>query len=71
VKNEDVMELIMQLNLPAFISIDASLEGTSATTSVNIVIPDVQPEDVEKEWQHRPAKTILTRIWKLPSQWGT
>jgi len=71
VKNEDVMELIMQLNLPAFISIDASLEGTSDTTSVNIVIPDVQPEDVEKEWQHCPAKTILTRIWKLPSQWGT
>jgi len=71
VKNEDVMELITQLNLPAFISIDASLEGTSDTTSVNIVIPDVQPEDVEKEWQHCPAKTILTRIWKLPSQWGT
>jgi len=71
VKNEDVMELITQLNLPAFISIDASLEGTSATTSVNIIIPDVQPEDVEKEWQHRPARTILTRIWKLPSQWGT
>ncbi len=69
--NADIIESITQLNLPAFVSIDASLEGTSATTTINIVIPDVREQDIDMEWQHRPAKTILTRIWKLPSQWGT
>jgi len=69
--NADIIESITQLNLPAFVSIDASLEGTSATTTINIVIPDVRRQDIDMEWQHRPAKTILTRIWKLPSQWGT
>ena len=25
----------------------------------------------DMEWQHRPAKVVLSRIWKLPRQWGT
>jgi len=69
--NANIIDIITQLNVPAFVSIDASLQGASATTSINIIVPDVHRMDINLEWQDQPAKEILTRVWKLPSHWGT
>ena len=69
--NNDLIEYATQLDLPIFLSIDASLHNKSAISSVSLVVPDIQLHDVGLEWQQRRAKTVITRSWKLPTQWGT
>ena len=71
ISNEQIMFLAMQHDLPIFVSIDGSLEKEAATTSISIVAPHIFDTDEEQEWQHRPAKVLLTRSWRLPKTWGT
>jgi hypothetical protein len=61
----------MQHDLPIFASIDGSLENGIATTSLSVVAPHIFDSDEAQEWQHRPAKVLLTRSWRLPQKWGT
>jgi hypothetical protein len=68
--DSDILHHVIQLDLPLFISIDVSLDNGTAISSINIVIPDIRQHDIDMEWQHRTAKTLLTRSWKLPKAWG-
>jgi hypothetical protein len=65
-RNEEIMQMATQHNLPMFISIDGSLDNNSAMVSISIIIPDIQDTDINMEWQHRLAKVLLIRSWKLP-----
>jgi len=67
----EILDATRRMDLPVFISIDASLKDGWAVSSINIIIPDIRPNDTESEWHQRPAKPILTRSWRLPNQWGT
>jgi hypothetical protein len=67
--NHEILEYIAQLELPVFLSIDATLENGSAISNVSITVPDIRQTDEDQEWQHRPARIILSRAWKLPKQW--
>jgi len=70
--DSEIIAYSTQHGLPIFISVDGSLmnDGT-ATVSVNLIAPDIQPHDLDMEWQHRLAKILLSRSWRLPQQWGT
>jgi hypothetical protein len=65
--NNDLIEHATQLDLPIFLSIDASLHNNSAISSVSLVVPDIRLHHGGLEWQQRRAKTVITRSWKLPT----
>ncbi len=69
--NAEILEIATRGDLPIFVSIDGSLSNGSATVSCSIVAPDIKHNDIDMEWQHRPAKALLIRSWKLPQHWGT
>jgi hypothetical protein len=69
--NNEILFYALQHDLPIFASIDGSLENGIATTSLSIVAPHILDSDEAQEWQHRPAKVLLTRSWRLPQKWGT
>jgi hypothetical protein len=72
--DQEILERAMQHDLPIFISIDGSLDKNGvATTSISIVVPDINDQDEvgSLNWQHRIAKVLLIRSWRLPKQWGT
>ena len=71
ISNEDVIFHATQHDLPMFVSMDGSLERGVATISISVVAPDISDSDEAQEWQDRPAKILLIRSWRLPSQWGT
>jgi hypothetical protein len=68
--NTEILEYATQHGLPIFISIDGGLEQRVATVSITILAPDIKSDDVDLEWQDRPAKALLIRSWQLPQQWG-
>ena len=68
----EILEYATQHDLPVFVCIDGSLSDDGiATVSVSLVAPDIQPKDLATEWEHRLAKILLTRSWRLPEHWGT
>jgi hypothetical protein len=67
INNEEILELITEQDLPLFFSIDSSVKNNSTTVSISIIIPEINNNDVDKEWWYRPAKVLLIRMWKLPS----
>jgi len=70
--DNEIIAFATQHELPIFVSIDGSLTPDgAATVSVNLIAPDIQPMDIDTEWQHRLAKILLSRSWRLPNQWGT
>lgn len=71
IRNDEIIDFAMQRDLLIFVSIDGSLSNDSATCSIIIVAPDIESKDNNAEWQHRPAKILLIRSWKLPKHWGT
>lgn len=70
--DNEIISLATRHDLPIFVSIDGSLlsDGT-ASVSVNLIAPDIRHTDQNMEWQHRLAKILLGRSWKLPKLWGT
>jgi hypothetical protein len=69
--DSEILNYVMQVDLPIILSIDASLQNECAISSVSLIVPNIHPNDRDMEWQHRPAKLLLTRAWKLPKKWGT
>jgi hypothetical protein len=60
--------------LPVSVSIDGSLDRDGvATVIISIVAPDIWDTDTleGKNWQHRIARVLLIRSWRLPKRWGT
>jgi len=67
--DNEIISLATRHDLPIFVSIDGSLlsDGT-ASVSVNLIAPDIRHTDQNMEWQHRLAKILLGRSWKLPKR---
>jgi len=66
IHNEEILDFVLQFDLPIFLSIDTSLQNRAAVSSVSLVTPDIRPNDEDNEWHHRRPRTLITRAWKLP-----
>jgi hypothetical protein len=72
--DHEIIELALKHDLPIFVSLDGSRDEQGiATISMSIVAPDIREEDEpdSSHWQHRIAKILLIRSWRLPKSWGT
>jgi hypothetical protein len=71
VLDHKILQHVAQLEIPIFLSIDASLDKGEAVSSISIVVPDTRENDTGLEWHDRPAKSLFTRAWRVPKYWGT
>jgi hypothetical protein len=71
VLDHKILQHVAQLEIPIFLSIDASLDKAEAVSSISIVVPDTRENDTGLEWHDRLAKSLFTHAWRVPKYWGT